>query len=335
MEQRDSITNWWHAQDSKTKAAMEGAIWGAWLGDAAGVVLEFSSEAITPAMVDQALEYPGGGVFSVVPGQISDDGEMTMCLWRAVATTKEPCDLANTVAALYRAWYKSDPFDIGITTVQAVSDPGITAESMRKAADRAQAQSKSESNGCLMRCTPLAVAALKGGWTGDELDMEIRKEVSLTHPSTRAQDAVIAYVRALVHLFKFPGDGAGAMASVESWMGAPQRGAVLKEWWARAQDPTPLTTEEVSNRSMGWIRHAWILAFQHLKAGSSWEVGMKETLVLGGDTDTNACIVGGLLGALHGVDALPRHAMEAVKKPHDLRPLWLQPHAWMNLDMSI
>lgn len=32
---------------------------------------------------------------------------------------------------------------------------------------------------------------------------------------------------------------------------------------------------------------------------------MKETLLYGGDTDTNACIVGGLIGALTGESNLP------------------------------
>jgi ADP-ribosylglycohydrolase len=34
-----------------------------------------------------------------------------------------------------------------------------------------------------------------------------------------------------------------------------------------------------------------------------------ETLVRGDDTDTNACIVGGLLGALHEMDKIPKSAL--------------------------
>jgi ADP-ribosylglycohydrolase len=35
------------------------------------------------------------------------------------------------------------------------------------------------------------------------------------------------------------------------------------------------------------------------------ETAITETLLGGGDTDTNACIVGGLIGALHGVSTIP------------------------------
>ena len=36
-----------------------------------------------------------------------------------------------------------------------------------------------------------------------------------------------------------------------------------------------------------------------------FEEGLREVVALGGDTDTNASVAGALLGALHGVDALP------------------------------
>jgi len=36
-----------------------------------------------------------------------------------------------------------------------------------------------------------------------------------------------------------------------------------------------------------------------------FEDGLREIVSLGGDTDTNASVAGALLGALHGVEALP------------------------------
>ena len=38
----------------------------------------------------------------------------------------------------------------------------------------------------------------------------------------------------------------------------------------------------------------------------------REVLQGGGDTDTNACIVGGLLGAFHGINQIPEHFVKAV-----------------------
>ena len=57
-----------------------GAIVGAFIGDAAGAVLEFQHLAINAKGVEYALKFPGGGVWGVGKGQITDDSEMAMCL---------------------------------------------------------------------------------------------------------------------------------------------------------------------------------------------------------------------------------------------------------------
>ena len=50
----------------------------------------------------------------------------------------------------------------------------------------------------------------------------------------------------------------------------------------------------------------------HLLLGSDYETAIAETLLGGGDTDTNACIVGGLIGAAVGVDGIPENMRHAV-----------------------
>ena len=55
---------------------------------------------------------------------------------------------------------------------------------------------------------------------------------------------------------------------------------------------------------IGFIKIAFTHAFRHLLLGSDYETAVKKTLLGGGDTDTNACIVGGLIGAAVGVDGI-------------------------------
>jgi len=57
----------------------------------------------------------------------------------------------------------------------------------------------------------------------------------------------------------------------------------------------------------GHVKHAFRAAFYHLRRRSTAEEAFRDVLRRGGDTDTNACIVGGLLGALHGYDLIPDH----------------------------
>lgn len=61
-----------------------------------------------------------------------------------------------------------------------------------------------------------------------------------------------------------------------------------------------------------------------------------DTLRRGGDTDTNAAIVGGLVGALHGSGGIPRHMadpllMRTTASPGQRRPAFLQTHDLVQL----
>ena len=54
--------------------------------------------------------------------------------------------------------------------------------------------------------------------------------------------------------------------------------------------------------NVGHVKHAVVLAFGFLKKRTDYKTAIEETLIRGGDTDTNAKIVGNLIGALHGVE---------------------------------
>ena len=66
----------------------------------------------------------GGGTHGNGPGQVTDDGEMTMCLlWGLSKNQKEPGVLKidlNYVCEYYKEWILSSPFDIGVTTKDAL-----------------------------------------------------------------------------------------------------------------------------------------------------------------------------------------------------------------------
>lgn len=53
-------------------------------------------------------------------------------------------------------------------------------------------------------------------------------------------------------------------------------------------------------------------ANRHLRLQSSYEAAISDILSKGGDTDTNAAIVGGLIGALHGADHIPNYMKDPV-----------------------
>jgi hypothetical protein len=146
-------------------ACAKGAVIGALIGDAAGGVLEFIGRAPTQIEVAHALTMPGGGVFNLAPGQITDDGEMTLALMQALVAENGEYK-PNTVAQAYSNWERSRPFDIGIATRSALKlydDAQINQSSIAELITRQAVMhnANSKANGCLMRATPLAIAACK------------------------------------------------------------------------------------------------------------------------------------------------------------------------------
>jgi len=60
----------------------------------------------------------------------------------------------------------------------------------------------------------------------------------------------------------------------------------------------------VANRNGGWAKIAFTYAMYYLKKGFEYIDAIKDMLKRGGDTDTNCCIIGAVLGALHGFSKL-------------------------------
>lgn len=274
-----------------------GALLGACIGDAAGAVLEFM-EPPTTAQVQWAMTMPGGGVWGVAPGQITDDGELMLCLAQALA--ESPTFDLERIARTYAAWIDSPPFDIGTTTSRSLGSvrgaPASYAATMTEAATRYCMDSKS--NGSLMRAAPLGV------WGSHLSPAELadcaRQDSCLSHPNPSCWQAVACYALAIAHLMKHLGDRQGAFAVAQTWAQA-HANTEVQGWLTDAANNThtPYTPQ------IGFVRIGFTHAFRHLLLGTDYATALAETLAGGGDTDTNGCIVGGLLGAACGAEGIP------------------------------
>lgn len=292
--------------------AAVGAVLGALVGDAAGAVLEFFGRDITSADVEHALALPGGGTWGVAPGQVTDDGELTMSLVNALV--EDPERSQASAADHYARWAASDPFDIGITTRRSLGCLGQSAWAERaRETSAAVAMTEaarelcmsSKANGSLMRATPLAVW---GASRSDEvLIAAARADARLSHPNDACVDACVAYVLAIATLIRLPGATPRALEVARSWAAANACDEV-RSWLADAEAGVvvPCTPQD------GFVRIAFTHAFRHLRLGTPYVEALRETLAGGGDTDTNACIVGGLVGASCGAKAIPEEMKAAV-----------------------
>lgn len=93
------------------------------------------------------------------------------------------------------------------------------------------------------------------------------------------------------------------------------------------------------SKNIGWIKHGFMWAMHLLYCGNQYKDALSNLfcsyrleiiLEQGGDTDTNACIVGGIIGAAVGYNMIPLNMKEAVLKYRDpvegkgvKRPEWL------------
>ena len=77
--------------------------------------------------------------------------------------------------------------------------------------------------------------------------------------------------------------------------------------------PDELQSFEYALMSVGWIRNGFMLSFYFLKLYKIYQASDKQffryalmkTMSVGGDTDTNCCIVMGMVGALIGFKNIP------------------------------
>ena len=304
----------------------QGALLGALIGDAVGATLEFLGGPPTPDEIEHALTLPGGGVLSVAYGQITDDGELTLALARALVDSHYyPME---TVASNYQRWLQSSPFDVGNATQMAMDCKRCAPAPVhiQMQANALAHNRESKANGALMRSSPLGIWSARLD-EGEAVEAAL-SDAGLTHPNPACQWANAAYVCALRHLVLFPGDARGAyqaaLRALAMDLTASAGSIEVRTWLEDAQAGRLPSCHPMA----GFVRIGFTHAFFHLLEESTFENALRATLAGGGDTDTNACIVGALVGALHGIDGIPTSMVEGVlhcdTQLGHARPAWLR-----------
>ena len=301
----------------------QGCLLGAFVGDAAGARLEFLGRQPSEPEIADALAMKGGGVLRVAPGQITDDGELALAM--AHALLGENQFPREKVAANYRAWAASHPFDMGHATHAALSGPVESGKNVADVVARRAASHNMESkaNGALMRASALGIWVTR--LTQGEAAEAAREDARLTHPNPSCQWANAAYVVAVRCLLLNGGDGPGAFEQART---------VLKSATGDASSEVLSWLNDAEHGDLpagyptaGFVRIAFTHAFHHTLRSTPFREALHQVLALGGGTDTNACIVGGLVGARTGVEGIPGHMTSSVlgcdTKIGRPRPEWL------------
>ena len=331
------------------KERERGALLGLACGDALGTTYEFAriDQARYPVLAaGPATDIVGNGPFALAPGQVTDDTQMAVCLARSLRD-RRALDLED-IGARYVAW-SAEAFDIGNQTGSALGliEGGRTARDAGLVTWRASGH-RAAGNGSLMRTTPIAVAV------APELRVEAAiLESMITHADPRCalacaafDEAVAAAIAGTPELIEVARTTlASAAIRMHGWFAtlgadAAEQGAIDEAHAALdrdltaalADDPDVYGAELDVHRTAGFVRVAFRLAFWHAHHTPSWRAAVVDVASRGGDADTNAAIVGALLGARDGERAIPAAWRERVLGARQRgSEMWSQAHHPLHL----
>lgn len=293
-----------------------GAIYGSLVGDALGVPVEFSERAARDA--DPVVGMRGWGTWNQPPGTWSDDGALLLCSVEALCGAWD----LERMAEGFVAWRKrghwaahGKVFDIGATTAAALD---LLATGCPPELAGGQGVD-TNGNGSLMRILPVALrCAQEDDATVVERAMEVS---SLTHGHVRSKLAC-AFFCLLAKRLLAGCPAAEAYADVcrrfEAVMAIyPGEGPAFARILGGHLGGQP--RDEI--RSGGYVIDTLAAAVWCLLRERDFGSTVLAAVNLGGDTDTTACVAGGLAGCLYGRAAIPAEWVEALPQSKRLAEL--------------
>lgn len=304
------------ARDLSLWERIEGGLFGMLVGDAVGVSYEFRRPEELPPWEALNMIPPPDFVRSyglVPPGTWSDDGAQAMCLLASLLESGEwnAHDFADRLRAWADRGYMAVDglvFDMGIQTGAAIRrikrgcDPlttGLNGE-------------RNNGNGSLMRVLPLAL------WhrgSDENLIRTAHEQSCVTHGHPRSKACCALYcLWARQELQGCPDAWKQAVRILRGhYTEYPQLSYELEEHIRPDERP--------SGHGSGYVVDCLNSARLACQEGDYRDI-VRRAVSLGNDTDTTACVAGGIAGVRHGVEAIPPEWLQQLRGKDLLTHLW-------------
>lgn len=278
---------------------LRGALLGLLVGDALGVPYEFHGAASIPTPTEIEMTPPPGferAHAGVPPGTWSDDGAQALALLDALL--RDPSLNLDAFATSLLNWFQrgaftpdGEVFDIGLQTRQAFYALGNGANPSVAGPNG----ERDNGNGSLMRCLPVAMVTT----SRDEAIHLARKQSLVTHGHVRSQLCCALYCLTAMGIL----EGQSAADAVRAAEDA------LLERHAGTADEAELKIVLYGRfdapQGSGYVVDSFWSAIHCLLSTHRYEDCVRRAVALGNDTDTTACIAGGLAGLLYGEVGIP------------------------------
>ncbi len=279
------------------------------VGDALGVPVEFVSRSIlekTP-VVDMN-EY---GTYHQPKGTWSDDTSMTLATMTSILN-KNGIDYIDIMDE-FLEWIQKDKytnspdgmFDIGFTTHDALLNYHNGASALKSGCEG----ERDNGNGSLMRILPLAYI--------NSIDYETVENVSsLTHAHKRSKIACVLYVEIAISMLE------NDFTIAEHVKLACCK---IKEYYKGSEELThfhKIFDNDLKDlNGKGYVIYTFECVIHSLLTTDSYRDAVLKAVNIGGDTDTNAAICGGLAGIYYGYDSIPIDWIDEINRINEVLSL--------------
>lgn len=279
-----------------------GGIFGLLVGDALGVPYEFHEKKSIPPIA--RIEYIPPLGFSrsypdVLPGTWSDDGAQALCLLESLLDCKRFCleDFAEKILDWYEngRWaVDSTVFDVGVQTGKALTELKFGASPYKIG----YLYPDGKGNGALMRVLPLALWSLWNEEDKEALIQNAHTQCLVTHGHVCNQVCCALYCLIASELYQGISFSKAYTNALENLQQYYQEFPEHKYELERC-----ISLDEGFGK--GYVVDSLRSACMIMRQAESYEEAVKQAVALGNDTDTTACITGGLAGIYFGYKAIP------------------------------
>ncbi|MBF0369815.1 MAG: ADP-ribosylglycohydrolase family protein [Magnetococcales bacterium] len=294
-------------------AGLSAAITGSLLGLAVGDAMGLPWEGISRGRQTRFKPDHDGYRFLFGKGFCSDDTEHACMTAMALIRSQGEGDrFSRSLGWRLRFWLMGLPAGVGMATGKAIIKLWLGFSPVKSGVFSA-------GNGPAMRAPILGVAY---GENIDTLRDLVRRSTRVTHTDPLAEQGALAVALAAAMAFRSGGSVSGEdylaqLTGVLRGSGADTfleavRGAV--ESAGRGEAPHHFAKSLGCDKGVsGYILHTVPVVLQiWLRFPGDYPRGIREIIALGGDTDTTAAILGGILGAGVGEEGIPEKWLDEV-----------------------
>lgn len=285
---------------------MRGGLYGLLVGDALGVPYEFSPPAAIPARDLIEMVPPAGfaRAHPTVPvGTWSDDGAQALVLLNSLVedSSLNLKQFTEGLLTWYRAGFMTPDeqvFDVGIQTMHALENYARNGNPLTCS----PSDEWNNGNGSLMRTLPCAFVFAS---SPTDVIARARHQSLPTHAHLRSQLSCALYSLMAWRMV----DGDSPVDALDYAQEALEETVHQSE---RQELSILLDGRLEPSLGSGYVVDSLWSAIRCVLATSDYEDCVRSAIALGNDTDTTACIAGGLAGIFYGERGIPNRWRSAL-----------------------